>query len=55
MIIADRVYCDFCECPMGQLFKRPAQAPDLLADLRTAPDFCVCPDCLDAACAEVAA
>lgn len=55
MIIVDRVYCDLCETPMGQLMSQPAQAPDLIADQSTAPDFAICPDCLDAACAEVAA
>ncbi len=54
MIINDRVYCDLCECSMGQLLARPAQAPDLLTDQRLAPEFCVCPDCLEAASVEAA-
>lgn len=52
MIIVDRVFCDFCQVPMGQLFTAPVQAPDLLADQRVAPYFCACPDCLEAASTE---
>ena len=55
MIIIDRVYCDLCETPMGQLMAQPAQAPFLITDQRLPPEFAICPDCLDAACAEVAA
>lgn len=55
MIIIDRVYCDLCETPMGQLMAQPAQAPDLITDQRLPPEFAVCPDCLDAASSEVAA
>jgi hypothetical protein len=52
MIILDRVYCDLCECSMGQLHAAPVQAPGLIADQTKPPYFCVCPDCLDAACDE---
>lgn len=55
MIIIDRVYCDLCETPMGQLMSQPAQSPELLADHSAAPDFAVCPDCLQAVRSEVAA
>lgn len=47
MLIVDRVVCDFCHELVGQLFNQPAQAPDLLADMRFSPDFVVCPDCFD--------
>lgn len=49
MIIADRVFCDLCDAPMGQLFTGPVQAPGVLADQRLPPYFCACPDCLEAA------
>ncbi|WP_171011808.1 hypothetical protein [Pseudomonas sp. 2FE] len=55
MIILDRVFCDLCETPMGQLMAQSAQSPDLISDQSRPPEFAVCPDCLDAACAEVAA
>lgn len=55
MIIHDRVFCDLCETSMGQLMAQPAQSPDLIADHRLPPEFAICPDCLDAACSEVAA
>lgn len=45
MIIVDRVYCDCCRMPMGQLMSQPAQSSDLIADHGTAPDFAICPDC----------
>ncbi|NQD92915.1 hypothetical protein HP532_09665 [Pseudomonas sp. CrR25] len=47
MLIFDRVLCDLCLAPMGQLHNLPAAQSDLLSDFRTAPDFAVCPDCLD--------
>lgn len=47
MLIIDRVVCDCCGCAMGQLHHQPAAQADLLPDLRVAPDFTVCPDCLD--------
>lgn len=55
MIILDRVFCDLCEVPMGQLMAQPAQSSDLLVDQSVAPEFAVCPDCLEAASSEVAA
>nr|WP_288467598.1 hypothetical protein [uncultured Pseudomonas sp.] len=45
MLIVDRVLCDGCGCAIGQLFGLPAAQPDLLPDLRTAPEFTFCPDC----------
>lgn len=47
MLIVDRVLCDGCGCAMGQLFGQPAAQPDRLPDLRTAPEFTICPDCTD--------
>ena len=47
MLIVDRVLCDFCGCAIGQLYGQPAAQPDLLPDLRTAPEFTICPDCAD--------
>jgi hypothetical protein len=49
VLIVDRVLCDCCGQPMGQLYSQPAPQADRLPDLRTAPDFTVCPDCLDLA------
>ena len=48
MLILDRVVCDECLCVMGQLHHMPAAQSDLLSDFRTAPDYAICPDCLDA-------
>ncbi|MEX6501709.1 hypothetical protein AB5S05_06505 [Pseudomonas sp. 25A3E] len=47
MLIVDRVICDLCRGPMGQLHHQPAPQADRLPDLRQAPDFTVCPDCWD--------
>lgn len=47
MLIVDRVVCDLCAGPMGQLHHQPAPQADKLPDLRLAPHFTVCPDCLD--------
>ncbi|QLC73845.1 hypothetical protein LPB260_24365 [Pseudomonas sp. LPB0260] len=47
MLIVDRVICDLCLGDMGQLHHQPAPQADLLADLRLAPAFTVCPDCWD--------
>jgi hypothetical protein len=47
VLIIDRVLCDFCLAPMGQLHNQPAAQAELLSDFRTAPDFAICPDCLD--------
>lgn len=49
MLIIDRVLCDLCLAPMGQLHNLPAAQRDLLSDFRTAPDYAVCPDCRQAA------
>lgn len=49
MLIIDRVKCDCCGQPMGQLYNQPAPQPDLLPDLRQAPHLTLCPDCLDLA------
>jgi len=54
MIILGRVFCDLCECSMGQVFEQSPPRPDQLPDLSTAPHFAVCPDCLEAACEEAA-
>lgn len=45
MLIVDRVLCDCCQAPMGQLHHQPAPQADLLPDLRLPPNFTVCPDC----------
>jgi hypothetical protein len=47
MLIVDRVVCDLCHELVGQLFNQPAQAPDLLVDMRFSPEFVVCPDCYE--------
>ncbi|MGK8438379.1 hypothetical protein ACRS3X_13730 [Ectopseudomonas hydrolytica] len=49
MLIVDRVLCDCCGQPMGQLYNQSAPQPDLLPDLNTAPDLVICPDCQDMA------
>lgn len=49
MLIVDRVSCDCCGQPMGQLYSQPVPQTDLLPDLRQAPAYALCPDCLDAA------
>lgn len=54
MIIIDRVFCDLCHAPMGQLYAMPVQAPGVLADQRVPPYFCACPDCWDASTVEPA-
>ncbi|MBS7661923.1 hypothetical protein I0D00_08175 [Pseudomonas lalucatii] len=48
MLIVDRVLCDLCLAPMGQLHNLPAEQRERLSDFRTAPDYAICPDCLDA-------
>ncbi|MDH0960245.1 hypothetical protein N5C54_20915 [Pseudomonas chengduensis] len=45
MLIVDRVLCDCCGQPMGQLYNQSAPQPDLLLDLSLRPYFAVCPDC----------
>lgn len=45
MLIVDRVLCDCCGHPMGQLYNQSAPQPDLLPDLSLPPHFAVCPDC----------
>lgn len=47
MLIVDRVLCDQCMCVMGQLHHMPVEQSDFFSDSRTAPDYAVCPDCLD--------
>lgn len=47
MILFDRVFCDLCDCHIGQLHNMPVDSTALL-DLTTAPHFAVCPDCFDA-------
>jgi len=49
VLIIDRVLCDRCGQFMGQLYRQPAPQPDRLPDLLTAPEYAICPDCLDAA------
>ena len=49
MLIVDRVLCDCCGQPMGQLYNQSAPQPDLLPDLNTAPHQVICPDCLEMA------
>lgn len=49
MLIVDRVTCDCCGQPMGQLYNQPSPQPDLLPDLTQAPHQTLCPDCLDMA------
>ncbi|MFS2127445.1 hypothetical protein [Pseudomonas sp. Pseusp97] len=44
MVIIDRVFCDLCRAPLGQLWNQPAQAPDL----PSSSDFHVCDDCFAA-------
>jgi uncharacterized protein CbrC (UPF0167 family) len=46
VLIVDRVLCDCCGQPMGQLYNQSAPQPDLLPDLNTAPDLVICPDCI---------
>lgn len=48
MLIRDRVLCDECMGPMGQLHHMPVDHSDHFTDNSTAPDYCVCPDCKDA-------
>lgn len=45
MLIVDRVLCDCCGQPMGQLYNQSAPQPDLLPYLSRRPHFAVCPDC----------
>lgn len=52
MLIRDRVLCDECLCPMGQLHHMPVDHSDHFTDYTTAPDYCVCPDCSDAIAAQ---
>ncbi|VXC46522.1 hypothetical protein [Pseudomonas sp. 8O] len=49
MLIVDRVLCDCCGQPMGQLYNQPAPQADLLPDLTRAPHVTLCPDCQDMA------
>ena len=46
MLIVDRVLCDCCGQPMGQLYNQSAPQPDLLPDLNKAPYLVYCPDCI---------
>ena len=39
MLIVDRVLCDCCGQPMGQLYNQSAPQPDLLPDLRVLNGF----------------
>lgn len=48
MLIIDRVTCDCCGQPMGQLYHQPAPQADRLTDQRKAPDYAICPDCIEA-------
>lgn len=52
MLIRDRVLCDECLCPMGQLHHLPVDYSDHFTDCNTAPDYCVCPDCAEAIAAQ---
>lgn len=45
MLIVDRVFCDCCGEPMGQLYNQPAPQSDLLPDQTKAPALVICPDC----------
>jgi hypothetical protein len=47
MIDFDRVYCDLCECHIGQIFNQSCDS-GALPLLSIAPHFAVCPDCYDA-------
>lgn len=49
MLIVDRVLCDCCGQPMGQLYNQSAPQSDLLPDLNKAPALVICPDCTDLA------
>lgn len=46
MIHFDRVFCDFCDCHIGQLFNQRVDSTALPL-LSIAPNFAVCPDCYD--------
>lgn len=48
MLIVDRVLCDLCLAPMGQLHNQTAEFCDWVAELSTPPHFAICPDCSDA-------
>ncbi|CAD5109562.1 hypothetical protein [Zestomonas carbonaria] len=50
MLIRDRVYCDLCLAPMGQVYGQPADGSGWAAAFGMAPDYAVCPDCLEAEC-----
>lgn len=45
MLIVDRVLCDLCLAPMGQLHHQSADTSGWAADFGMAPDYAVCPDC----------
>ncbi|MCU1717694.1 hypothetical protein [Pseudomonas sp. 5P_3.1_Bac2] len=45
MLIVDRVFCDSCLCLMGQLHSLSPEEQERISDFRTAPDYCLCPDC----------
>lgn len=45
MLIVDRVFCDSCMCLMGQLHNFSEDEQERISDFRTAPDYCLCPDC----------
>ncbi len=48
MLIHDRVLCDLCLAPMGQLHNQSAEFCDWVIELSTPPHFAICPDCFDA-------
>lgn len=45
MLINDRVLCDLCLSPMGQLHNQPADSSGWAAEFGMAPHYAVCPDC----------
>lgn len=45
MLIVDRVVCDLCLAPMGQLYSQSADTSGWASDFGMAPDYAVCPDC----------
>lgn len=48
MLILDRVLCDLCLAPMGQLHNQTAEFCDWVNEISTPPHYAICPDCYEA-------
>ena len=48
MLIHDRVLCDVCLAPMGQLHNQNVEFCDWINEISTPPHYAICPDCFEA-------